>query len=127
MAPPRADGDDDDKATAPAKKAEIKDGELVIKPADYPELAKVGGFVTLDTQVGKIVVARVDETKWSAVGAVCTHKNGPILYDAEKTDFFCPWHKSRFAPDGAVTKGPAKLPLPSYAGEPAVVLKMGEK
>lgn len=125
----RADGDADEKLLPDAKTPTdaAQDGDLVIKPSDYPELAKVGGFVTLDTKAGKIVVARVDDTKFVAVGAVCTHKAGPILYDAEQTDFYCPWHKSRFALDGAVEKGPAKLPLPSYAGEPATVFKVNAR
>ena len=125
----KAKGDADNKAvppaTAPADAAQ--NGDLVIKPSDYPELAKVGGYVTLDTKAGKIVVARVDETKFVAVGAVCTHKGGPINYDGEAKQFFCPWHKSRFELDGAVAKGPAKAPLPSYAGEPATVFKVNAR
>ena len=122
-------GDEDDKAVPPAVAPTdaAQNGDLVIKPSDYPELAKVGGYVTLDTKAGKIVVARVDETKFVAVGAVCTHKGGPINYDAEAKQFFCPWHKSRFELDGAVAKGPAKAPLPSYAGEPATVFKVNAR
>ena len=90
--------DDDDAPLPPAKTpANAADnGDLVIKPSDYPELGKVGGFVTLDTKAGKIVVARADETKFVAVGAVCTHKGGPIEYDAPTTQFYCPWHKIAF-------------------------------
>ena len=98
--------------------------ELVVKPSDYPELEKVGGFVTLETKVGKIVVARVSETEFSAVGAVCTHKGGPIEYNADDKQFFCPWHKSKFDLDGAVIKGPAKIALPGYKEETAAVIKL---
>ena len=130
----RADDDDkgmnkDEKPLPPAVKPTdaAQDGDLVVKPSDYPELAKVGGFVTLDTKAGKIVVARVSDAKYIAVGAVCTHKGGPIKYDGEKMDFYCPWHGSRFQQSGAVEKGPAKLPLPSYAGEPATVFKVNAR
>lgn len=109
-------------ATVPVPGA--SDYELVVKPSEHPELAKVGGFVTLDTKAGKITVARVSETEFSAVGGVCTHKGGPIEYNSEEKQFFCPWHKSKFALDGAVTKGPAKIALQNYKEETAAVIKL---
>ena len=111
-------------APAAATPAGASNYELVVKPSDHPELAKVGGFVMLDTKVGKITVARVSETEFSAVGAVCTHKGGPVEYNADDKQFFCPWHKSKFALDGAVVKGPAKVALPSYKEETAAVIKL---
>ena len=123
------DGDKDavaapDAAPVAATAADAKDYELVIKPSDHPELAKVGGFVMLDTKVGKITVARVSETEFAAVGAVCTHKGGPVQYNPDGKQFFCPWHGSKFALDGAVVKGPAKVALPSYKEETAAVIKL---
>lgn len=119
-----ADGDDAAPVTAGVPVPDASNYELVVKPSDHPELAKVGGFVTLDTKVGKITVARVSETDFSAVGAVCTHKGGPIEYNADEKQFFCPWHKSKFALDGAVVKGPAKIALPSYKEETVAVIKL---
>ena len=127
------DKDDDDKdgddAVAANGQAPVapsaKDYELVVKPSDYPALAKIGGFVTLETRVGKITLARVSQTEFSAVGAVCTHKGGPVEYNADDKQFFCPWHKSKFDLDGAVIKGPAKVALPSYKEETAAVIKLG--
>ena len=98
--------------------------ELVVKPSDHPELQKVGGYVTLETKVGPIVVARVSETEFSAVGAVCTHKGGPVQYSADDRQFFCPLHKSKFDLQGAVVKGPAKVALPSYVEETVAVIKL---
>ncbi len=98
--------------------------ELVIKPSDYPALEKVGGFVILETEVGKITVARVSQTQFAAVGAVCTHKGGPIEYNAGAKQFFCPWHNSKFDLKGAVTKGPAKIALPNYQQETATVIQL---
>ncbi len=138
----RADGDDkdddkdddDDDERDPQDVAAVgqapvarsaKDYELVVKPSDYPALARVGGFVTLETKVGKITLARVSQTEFSAVGAVCTHKGGPIEYNADDKQFFCPWHKSKFDLDGSVIKGPAKVALPSYKEETAAVIKLG--
>ena len=123
------DKDNDDVAAPPAAPnaapaPNAKNYELVVKPSDHPELAKVGGFVMLDTNVGKITVARVSETQFAAVGAVCTHKGGPIEYNADEKQFFCPWHKSQFALDGSVLKGPAKVALPNYKEETAAVISL---
>ena len=114
-----------DAATAGAPpKSQVNADEVLIKPSDFPALAQVGGFVTLDTTAGKIVVARVEENKFVAVGAVCTHKGGPIEYDKGAKEFYCPWHKSRFDLDGAVLKGPARTALPHYQEETATVIKL---
>lgn len=45
------------------------------------------------------------------VSAVCTHAGCIVLWDHEATGWACPCHGSRFAPDGAVTHGPAEEPL----------------
>lgn len=37
----------------------------------------------------------------------CPHSGGPILYDPEKDDLFCPWHNSRFNLKGKYKSGPA--------------------
>ena len=119
------DGADDGPVEAEVPVPVADENELVVKPSEHPELAKVGGFVTLDTNAGKITVARVSETEYSAVGGVCTHKGGPIEYNADEKQFFCPWHKSKFALDGAVVKGPAKIALTNYKEETAAVINLG--
>lgn len=45
-----------------------------------------------------------------AISTVCTHLGCIVRPSAE--GFECPCHGSRFAPDGAVRKGPAPKPLP---------------
>ena len=125
----RADDEkkDANDAATPAllpENSKVNTNEVLIKPSDFPALANVGGFVTLNTTAGKIVVARVDDNKFDAVGAVCTHKGGPIEYDKDAKQFFCPWHKSRFDLDGAVVKGPAKVAIPHYMEENAAVIKL---
>jgi Rieske Fe-S protein len=37
----------------------------------------------------------------------CPHSGGPILYDPDKDDLFCPWHNSRFNVKGKYKSGPA--------------------
>lgn len=46
------------------------------------------------------------------VSAVCTHLGGIILWDRDQREWQCPCHGSRFKPDGAVSSGPARHPLP---------------
>lgn len=45
-----------------------------------------------------------------AVSIVCTHLG--CIVKATTAGFECPCHGSKFAPDGAVTGGPAPAPLP---------------
>ena len=37
----------------------------------------------------------------------CPHSGGPILYDPNEDDLFCPWHNSRFTTKGKYKSGPA--------------------
>jgi|TARA_B110000285_G_C14860869_1_gene484519 nitrite reductase/ring-hydroxylating ferredoxin subunit len=37
----------------------------------------------------------------------CPHSGGPILYDPNIDDLFCPWHNSRFSLKGKYKSGPA--------------------
>lgn len=46
------------------------------------------------------------------VSAVCTHLGGIVLWDRDQREWQCPCHGSRFKPDGAVSSGPARDPLP---------------
>ena len=101
--------------------------EAVLKLDDKSPLSKVGGFDTIETKAGKVVVVRTSETDFKAFSAVCTHKGGPIKYDEKTQQLFCPWHNSRFDTEGKVVKGPAKEPLSSYMTEKAVVVALKTK
>ncbi len=101
--------------------------EAVLKLDDKSPLSKVGGFDTIETSVGKVVVVRTSETDFKAYSAVCTHKGGPIKYDEKTQQLFCPWHNSRFDAEGKVVKGPAKQALSSYLTEKAVVVALKSK
>jgi cytochrome b6-f complex iron-sulfur subunit len=55
-----------------------------------------------------VAVFRDSNGTW-AVSTVCTHLG--CIVKANAAGFECPCHGSRFAADGAVTKGPAPKPL----------------
>jgi Rieske Fe-S protein len=59
---------------------------------------------------GRSVALFRDAEGIHAISTVCTHLGCIVKPNAE--GFECPCHGSRFAADGAVTKGPAPQPLP---------------
>lgn len=96
----------------------------VVLSLNSPALAQVGGFETVQTKVGRVVVARTGEATFAACSAVCPHKGGPILYDASSKSFYCPWHHSKFNLHGKVEHGPAKTNLTPYAAGASVTLEL---
>jgi cytochrome b6-f complex iron-sulfur subunit len=110
-----------------------KDGDtmtddLVLKLDAASPLNKIGGSQVFDTKSGKIVVIRNAEMNFTAFSTKCTHKGGPVNYDEKTKQLVCEWHGSQFNPaDGSVVKGPAKLPLPSFSTDEAVVVSLKPK
>jgi Rieske Fe-S protein len=92
----------------------------------YAKLTTVGGSLKLARIAGvsyRIIVTRTGESTFAAVDATCTH-NGCTVTEVRSTSnglLVCPCHDSRFTPEGAVTQGPATLPLTAletfYDGE----------
>jgi Rieske Fe-S protein len=110
------------------KSADTAADDLVLKLDASSALNKVGGTQTFDTKSGKIIVVHTGEMNFAAFSAKCTHKGGPLEYDAATKQLTCPWHGSRFdSATGAVVKGPAKQPLPAYATDEAIVVSLKPK
>ena len=109
------------------KDVEAQADEFVVKLDDKSPLGKIGGFDTVETKNGKVVIVRTADMSFSAYSAVCPHKGGPIKYDEKTQQLFCPWHNSRFDLKGQVVKGPAKEPLMAFATQEAVVLTLKPK
>jgi len=58
------------------------------------------------------VYARLDsEGKPFVLSATCTHLGCTVLWNAQASEFQCPCHGGRFAPDGSVLGGPPPKPL----------------
>lgn len=98
--------------------------ELTIKLDDKSPLAKVGGWQTIDSSAGKLIIVRTSETAFKAYSAVCTHKGATLNYDEKSKMIICPSHGSKFDADGKNAGGPAKTPIAVYAAESSVVVKL---
>ena len=77
-------------------------------------LADVGSVAEIDTSLGPFLLVRTGATTFTALSAICTHQ-GCTVTGFSGGEFVCPCHGSRFTTTGAVAKGPASTPLPSYA------------
>jgi nitrite reductase/ring-hydroxylating ferredoxin subunit len=94
-------------------------GRVSLALADYPELAREGGVVSLlpEAESDPIFVLALGGGRFAALSSQCTHRGCTI--DAEPTRLVCPCHGSAFGRDGAVLRGPAERPLPRYHTEVA--------
>ena len=101
--------------------------EVALKLNEKSPLNKVGGFETIETKAGKVVVVRVSDSVFKAYSGVCPHKGGPINYDEATKQLYCPWHDSRFDTSGKVVKGPARTDLAAYAAATEVVVTITPK
>ncbi len=89
------------------------DGVLTLDPASHPELGAAGGSLALDVEGGDpILLVHVEGERYVALARKCTHVGCKVVF--EGGEVVCPCHGSRFATDGSVLEGPAKLPLTNY-------------
>ena len=79
-------------------------------------VAVVAGTLTAGDLAGvPVVLTRDAGGSVVALADRCTHRGAP-LHEGELVDgcLVCPWHSTVFALDGAVLRGPATRPQPSY-------------
>lgn len=74
-----------------------------------------GGAIVLPLDGEEVAAYRDPGGKLHTVSAVCPHLGCIVLWDPAQTHWACPCHGSTFAPDGAVTHGPARESLPPRA------------
>lgn len=58
-----------------------------------------------------IVTDDKSDLEYFALNAVCTHLGCVVPWNKAENKFMCPCHGSQYSPTGAVTRGPAPLPL----------------
>jgi len=94
-----------------AKQAVFKKSgdDLVVKLADNPAIAAVGGNVKVTDDV---MLIRMDESKFIAVSTICRHKGCTVELEGDK--FVCPCHGSEYTVQGKVTQGPSKDNLKTF-------------
>ena len=77
-------------------------------------LTSVGSAALIESTAGVFLLARTNETTFSAVEAVCTHE-GCTVSGADGATYVCPCHGSRYNRNGQVVAGPARANLRQYA------------
>lgn len=69
-------------------------------------------FIDLPFYTYRYLIVKDDKTlEKYGLNAVCTHLGCVVPWSAANNKFMCPCHGSQYAPDGAVVRGPAPLPL----------------
>lgn len=54
---------------------------------------------------------RTPEERWRAISRICTHNKCLVGFAADKWEFHCPCHGSKYDYDGTPIAGPARRPL----------------
>lgn len=111
-------------ATAQTKKT--KPDNHILKFDEKSPLAKMGGFQTIDTKFGKVLIVNKGEMSFKAFSATCPHKGGPMKYDEQLQKLICPWHDSKFDLEGKNLEGPAEKPLQIYTTDTAITLSLSK-
>jgi nitrite reductase/ring-hydroxylating ferredoxin subunit len=105
-------GDGDLAALAP----EFFPGEfdpITITVADFPALANTGILVGIPER--SFAVKRTGPATFVALSTRCTHQGCIVNISSNGQQLDCPCHASRFSSDGAVLRGPAQDPLPTFS------------
>jgi len=76
-------------------------------------LTSVGGAVLVESDAGVFLLARMSQSAFSAIEAICTHE-GCTVTGADGDQYVCPCHGSRYDRSGHVVHGPATASLSQY-------------
>src|SRR5665647_3032599 len=89
-------------------------GVLAVEVLDARGLTVHGhaGQLTGVTVNGQPAAVQNLDGKYAVYSLICTHLG--CVVEIAGDAFRCPCHGSDFSPTGAVTRGPATLPLPTY-------------
>ena len=77
-------------------------------------LRDVDGSRVFDVDGRTFIIVRLTSTTFVTLSAICTHQSCIVQFSSPAKDLVCPCHGARFATSGAVTMGPAAVPLTAY-------------
>jgi cytochrome b6-f complex iron-sulfur subunit len=77
-------------------------------------LRDVEGWRVFDVDGRTFIIVRLTSTMFVTLSAICTHQSCIVQFSSTAKDLVCPCHGARFATSGAVTMGPAAVPLTTY-------------
>lgn len=94
----------------------VANNTIAVPLSGFPDLAKSGGSIIgrADGYGHPIVIARVGDTGFAALDAVCTHQACVVEYNALNLTLDCPCHGSTYEVDGRVINGPALVALKKF-------------
>ncbi|MCP3097899.1 Rieske 2Fe-2S domain-containing protein [Myxococcus sp. K15C18031901] len=97
-------------------------GAVTLEVAQHPNLARVGGAVTLrGPGINPLLLMHRSEGRFSVMDATCTHMGCPLGYDGR--DVVCPCHAARFdSATGEATLRPARTALQVVGAEKVTYL-----
>jgi Rieske Fe-S protein len=86
-------------------------GRVLGAPKGSPQELQPGQAAALEVDGKQTAAYRDEEGRLHAISSVCTHLGCTVAWNDGERSWDCPCHGSRFAPDGAVLRGPASRPL----------------
>ncbi|MCA9652843.1 MAG: Rieske 2Fe-2S domain-containing protein [Myxococcales bacterium] len=90
--------------------------DVVVRLADHPDLAEVGGMVELGSDLTgydhPIFLRNDGNDEFTALGAYCNHEGCSV--QPSSSGFRCPCHGATFDADGMLRGGPATADLVSF-------------
>lgn len=103
-----------------------------IEKSDHSLIIPGGGKLTHGTALAFVltggnqgILFATKDGKLKAISGICTHQGCLVRWQGADQPLLCPCHGSEFDLDGKVQKGPATIPLPTYAarkqGDDAVI------
>jgi len=114
-APPKASASPAAPPAAPTSVAAAPSGSFKVI-GTFAQLKQDGSLLSSDKKIA-VVQDPQDANKVLAVDPTCTHKGCTVKWEKSNKEFVCPCHDAKFAANGAVRRGPADKPLPSYAAK----------
>jgi len=96
----------------------IEEKSIMVDLTKAPSLSEVGhaAFIIDKERSIDIIVVRAEKEKYYALSRLCTHGRQVLSYNCHRGVLQCnSFNHSIFALDGQVVKGPAPVPLKTYA------------